>query len=157
MDAVSWATQRPDVDASRICIIGRGGYGGYTALLAAARKDSPFKCAASLEGFSDLEKQHKESARASAIEDGRPTGTTHEQVVRESPLRRAADFHMPVLLIENDVRTHTLDDDEGGREMAAALASAEKPHKLVMIKDVDEAYLRAQFVEIEEFLAAHLN
>ena len=157
MDAVSWATQRPDVDASRICIIGRGGYGGYTALLAAARKDSPFKCAASLEGFSDLEKKHKKSERASAIEDGRPTGTTHEQVVRESPLRRAADFHMPVLLIENDVRTHTLDDDEGGREMAAALASAEKPHQLVLIKDVNEAYLRAQFIEIEKFLAAHLN
>jgi hypothetical protein len=41
--------------------------------------------------------------------------------------------------------------------MAAALASAEKPHQLVLIKDVDEAYVRAQFAEIEKFLVAHLN
>lgn len=156
-DAVQWAAQRPDVDASRICIIGRGNYGGYTALLAAARTDSPFKCAASLEGLSDLEKPRKEVVKASLIEDDRPHGTSDELVAKESPLRRAAEFHMPVLLVEGDVATHSVRDNEGGREMAAALAAAKQPHKLVLIKEVNELYLRAEYAEIEKFLAERLQ
>lgn len=152
-DLVRWAVQRPDVDASRICIVGRGNYGGYTALLAAARKDSPFVCAASLGGLSDLEKPRKEVARSSLIEDERPTGTSDAQVAKESPVRRAAEFHMPVLLVEEDVATHSARDDEGGREMAAALTAAGKPHKLLLIKDVDEQYLRIEYAELEKFLA----
>jgi dipeptidyl aminopeptidase/acylaminoacyl peptidase len=157
MDAVQWATARPEIDASRICVVGRNSYGGYSALLAAARKDSPFKCAASLQGLSDLEKPRKDVAKASLIEDERPTGTSDEQVAKESPLRRAPEFHMPVLLVEEDVATHSARDDEGGWEMAAALAAANKPHKLLLIKDVDEQYTRAAYAELEQFLAAHLR
>jgi dienelactone hydrolase len=156
-DAVQWATQRDDVDASRVCIVGRNSYGGYQALLAAARADTPFKCAASLQGLSDLDKPRKEVARASLIEDERPNGTSDEQVARETPLRRAAEFRVPVLLVEDDTRTHSARDDEGGREMAAALAAAKKPHKLVLIDETDEAYLRREYTELEKFLADHLR
>jgi dienelactone hydrolase len=157
MDAVKWAALRPEIDANRICIVGRNAYGGYSALLAAARKDSPFRCAASFEGLSDLEKPRKDVAKASHIEDERPTGTSDDQVAKESPLRRAVEFHMPVLLVEEDVSTHSGRDNEGGREMAAALAAANKPHKLLLIKDVDEQYLRAEYAELEKFLAEHLR
>ncbi len=157
IDAVNWAAKQPNVDMSRVCIVGRSDFGGYTALLAAARKDSPFTCAASLGGLSDLEKPRRDVVNANLIADERPKGTTDEQVVKESPLRRAADFRIPVLLVEQDVRTHTADDDEGGREMAGALATAQKPHKLLLIKDVDENYLRGEYAEVEKFLATHLS
>jgi len=157
IDAVSWATQRDDVDATRICIVGRNAYGGYQALLAAARPEGPFKCAASLEGLSDLEKPRKEVARASLIEDERPTGTSDAQVALESPLRRAAEFRLPMLLVEDDTRTHSARDHEGGREMAAALAAAKKPHKLVLIDETEESYLRREYAELEKFLADNLR
>jgi dienelactone hydrolase len=157
IDAVSWAAQRDDVDATRICIVGRNAYGGYQALLAAARPEGPFKCAASLEGLSDLEKPRKEVARASLIEDDRPTGTSDAQVALESPLRRAAEFRLPMLLVEDDTRTHSARDHEGGREMAAALAAAKKPHKLVLIDETGESYLRREYAELEKFLADNLR
>jgi alpha/beta superfamily hydrolase len=157
MDAVAWAAARPDVDASRICIVGRNNYGGYSALLAAARKGSPFVCAASLQGISDLEERRKDVAKAGRIEDERPTGTSDEQVAKDSPLRRAAEFHMPVLLVEENLTTHSARDDDDGREMAAALAAAGKPHKLLLIKEIDDSYLRAEYAELERFLAEQLR
>ena len=44
-----------------------------------------------------------------------------------------------------------------GREMAAALAAVGKPHKLLLIKEVDDSYLRAEYAELERFLAEHLR
>ena len=157
VDAVRWAAQRPEVDATRVCSVGRNGFGGFQALLAAAREGGPFKCAASLEGYSDLAKPRADVEKASLIEDERPTGTSAEQVAKESPLRRAAEFRVPVLLIEGDTRTHSARDYEDGREMAAALARANKPHQLVLIDEIDDPYTRAAYTALEKFLAQNLR
>jgi dipeptidyl aminopeptidase/acylaminoacyl peptidase len=157
IDAARWAAQQPGIDPERVCIVGRNNYGGYQALLAAARADNPFKCAASLEGLSDLEKPRKEVERRDTIGEFKPEGPSDEQVQKESPLGRAAQFRMPVLLIEGDTSTHSARDDEGGREMAAALVAAGKPHQLQLIKEIDEQYLRAEYAELEKFLAANLH
>jgi dipeptidyl aminopeptidase/acylaminoacyl peptidase len=156
-NALAWATQRPDVDASRVCIVGRAAYGGYTALLAAARADTPFKCAASFQGLSNLVEPRRKAVNARLIANEKPTGVSEEQLLREAPSRRAAEFSIPVLLVESDTDTHSGRDFDGGREMAAALAAANKPHKLLLVKDFDEAYLRAQYAELEKFLATHLR
>ena len=156
-DVLAWAAQRPDVDASRVCIVGRNDYGGYTALLAAARVDTPYKCAASLEGLSSLIEPRREARKANLIDNEKPKGVSEEQLLLEAPSRRAKDFRIPVLLVESDTSTHSGRDFDGGREMAAALAAAGKPHKLVLIKDLDEEYLRAEYAELEKFLALHLR
>ena len=156
LDATRWAMQRTDVDATRICIVGRDLYGGYQALLAAARADTPFKCAASFQGFSDLAKVRKRASRYEIIGDFRPQ-SSDEHVAKQSPLLRAAEFRIPVLLVEEDVSSHDPGDDEGGWEMAAALKAANKPHQLLLIKEINESYLRAEYAELEKFLAAHLR
>jgi hypothetical protein len=48
-------------------------------------------------------------------------------------------------------------DEKGGREMAAALEAANKPHTLLLIDDVDEQYLRIEYDEIARFLASSLK
>lgn len=156
VDAAQWAAKQPGVDPARICIVGRNPYGGYQALLAAVRVDNPFKCAASLGGLSDLEKPRKAAARRDTIGSFVPEGPADEQVKKDSPLTRAAQFRMPVLLIDGDTSTHSARDDEGAREMAVALATAGKPHQLLLIKDIDEQYLRAEYAALEKFLAANL-
>ena len=157
VDIVQWASQQPGVDASRVCIVGRGDYGGYQALLAAARPDSPFTCAASFEGLSDLLVPRNQVADTRFIENDRPSGTSDEQVAKESPQRRAAAFHVPVLLVENDTRPYNNDHFEGGREMAAKLAAAKKPHQLVLIDELGEDFERAEYAALEKFLAKNLQ
>jgi dipeptidyl aminopeptidase/acylaminoacyl peptidase len=155
-DATRWAAQRPDVDATKICIVGRNLYGGYQALLAAARADTPFKCAASMQGFSDLAKVRKRASRAEIIGEFRPQ-TSDDRQAKESPLARAAEFRVPVFLVEEGVTSHDPSDDEGGWEMAAALKAANKPHELHLIKEADEAYLIAAYTALEKFLDKHLR
>ena len=41
--------------------------------------------------------------------------------------------------------------------MDAALTAAGKPHQLLLIKDIDEPYLRAEYGELAKFLAAQLR
>jgi dipeptidyl aminopeptidase/acylaminoacyl peptidase len=157
IDATRWAAQRPGVDPERICIVGRSDFGGYQALLAATRSDNPFKCVASLSGLSDLRTPRRRVVSVDRIGALPPAGPGDDQVRKESPLARAAEFRVPVLLVEGDTAMHRTNDHEGGREMAAALAAAAKPHRLVLIDDVDEAYLRTLYAELEKFLAANLQ
>lgn len=157
IDVVQWASQQPGVDGSRVCIVGRGDYGGYQALLAAAHPASPFTCAASLEGLSDLRMPRNEATDTKFIENDRPSGTSNEQVAKESPQRRAADFHMPVLLVENDSRPYGKNYFEGGREMAAKLAAAKKPHQLALIDELGDDFERAEYATLEKFLAKNLQ
>jgi dipeptidyl aminopeptidase/acylaminoacyl peptidase len=155
VDAARWAAQRPGVDPDRVCIVGRNDYGGYQALLAAARADNPFKCAASLGGVSDLARPRKNADQGQKIGAFDPGGPSDEQVAKDSPVRRAADFRIPLLLVVDD--TGKPDWRQGGREMAAALRAANKPHKLVLIDEVDERYLRVEYDEIARFLASSLG
>lgn len=157
VDAARWAARQPGVDGTRICVVGRNEMGGYQALLAAARTDNPFKCAASLGGVSDLAKPRKNAQKGRKIGDFEPGGPSDEQVAKDSPLRRAAEFRVPVLFVEDDTGKHDVGDEKGGREMAAALAAASKPHKLVLIDDVDEQYLRIEYDEVARFLEANLK
>jgi dipeptidyl aminopeptidase/acylaminoacyl peptidase len=157
LDVTRWAAQRAEVDPQRICIVGRGSYGGYQALLAAARTDAPFKCAVSFSGFSDLARPRRDVAVANSIGEFKPQGPSDELVRRESPLKRAAEFRVPVLMFEPDNVTPGPSAPEGGREMAAALAAANKPHKLVLIDEVDDAYLRVAYTELVKFLEASLR
>ena len=157
VDVAQWAAQQPGVDADRICVIGRNAYGGYQGLLAASRTDNPFKCAASLGGLSDLVKARKNAIKGFKIGEFTPGGPPDEQIVKESPLRRAAEVHMPVLIVENDIGKHDAGDTASGREIAAALAAANKPHKLLLIADDEDPYLRTEYDEVARFLEANLR
>lgn len=54
IDATRWAVAQGHADEKRICIFGAS-YGGYAALMSAAREPDLFRCAISYAGLSDLQ------------------------------------------------------------------------------------------------------
>ena len=150
-------------DADRACIAG-GSFGGYSALVAAARWPGQYRCAVSLNGVTDLLRfaKHAQDFRFAGLVNqrlGHPEKDKH-LLERFSPLNMAEKITAPVLLIhsENDRRVtqdHSID-------MHRALQRADKDAKLVIIPKGDHALTRAPYREIylrevETFLAQHLN
>jgi dipeptidyl aminopeptidase/acylaminoacyl peptidase len=62
-DATRWAIAQRIADPQRICIYGAS-YGGYAALMGAAKEPDLYRCAAGYVGVYNLEKMHKDDARA---------------------------------------------------------------------------------------------
>jgi acetyl esterase/lipase len=60
-DATRWAIAQKIADPARICIYGAS-YGGYAALMGAAKEPELYRCAAGYVGVYDLEKMHKDDS-----------------------------------------------------------------------------------------------
>jgi dienelactone hydrolase len=113
VDAVQWAAKQGLVDASKVCITG-GSYGGYASLMAPIATPGVFKCAASFAGVTDIDLMYaitwsdfsEDSKRFGmpALVGDRVKDTA--QFARTSPLKRAAEIKVPVLLAHGglDVR-----------------------------------------------------
>lgn len=63
-DATRWAIAQGIADPSRICIYGAS-YGGYAALMGAAREPDLYRCAAGYVGVYDLEMVHRDASQGS--------------------------------------------------------------------------------------------
>jgi len=61
-DATRWAIEQNIADPSRICIYGAS-YGGYAALMGAAREPELYRCAVGYVGVYDLEVMHRDDSR----------------------------------------------------------------------------------------------
>lgn len=61
-DATRWAVEQKIADPSRICIYGAS-YGGYAALMGAAREPDLYRCAVGYVGVYDLEAMHRDDSR----------------------------------------------------------------------------------------------
>ena len=104
-DTVEWAGKRGLIDPSRVCIAG-GSYGGYAALMGPIVHPKTYRCAASFAGVTDIELMY--SVHWSDFsEDWRRYGMPvligdpkkdADQLARTSPLLRAAEIKVPVLL-----------------------------------------------------------
>ena len=62
-DATRWAIAQGIADPTRICIYGAS-YGGYAALMGAAKEPTLYRCAAGYVGVYDLEALHRKDAAA---------------------------------------------------------------------------------------------
>ena len=104
-DGTKWLVEQGLADPQRICIFG-GSYGGYAALMGAVKTPDLFKCAASLNGVSDL----ADELRADAQYIGGKYATRHigklwkdRKMLREnSPRHRADEITIPVLLVHGE-------------------------------------------------------
>jgi dipeptidyl aminopeptidase/acylaminoacyl peptidase len=155
------------VDRGQVCIVGAS-YGGYAALQGGATQPDLYRCAISIAGPSDLMAmlrwERSEGGSDSdryeywvrSIGDPRADQATIEAA---SPLRRAADWSVPLLLIHGD------DDDvvpvAQSRAMERALRRAGKPVRFVELEDAGHnGWSRAQEItvmtEMETFLGEHL-
>lgn len=162
-DGTRWLVAEGIADAARLCIVGWS-YGGYAALMGAAREPGLYRCAASIAGVSDLPRLARANsstyltAQLTARRIGRPW-RDGDELAALSPVNRATDITAPVLLVHGD-RDRVVDVDHS-RTMQRALAAAGRPVTYVEIEGGDHALGRpAQrqrlFETLDRFLREQL-
>jgi dipeptidyl aminopeptidase/acylaminoacyl peptidase len=163
VDGVKWAIDQGLVDPHRICVYGAS-FGGYSALMLAAREPEMFRCAIGYAGVYDLNLMATtDEARTSKrfqAQLKRFIGTDKAELDRFSPAMLAARIKVPVLLVHGgkDKRA-PLNQAEA---MRAALVQAGRPpewfvapnegHGFYDTRNVTEFYQR-----LEAFLAKNLG
>jgi dipeptidyl aminopeptidase/acylaminoacyl peptidase len=159
-DATRWAVEQGIADPKRICIMGTG-FGGYAALLAAARNGETYKCAISIGGITDLQTQidHGIVSGDKALRR-QQIGSDVAKLDRDSPLKQVANINIPVLLIHG-AKDWRVQPDQS-KEMAAALRRANKKFELVIIKGATHEMERQTdrvtlLKQVEAFLTAQLG
>jgi dipeptidyl aminopeptidase/acylaminoacyl peptidase len=89
-DATHWAVDQGVADAARICIYG-GSYGGYAALMGAAREAALYKCAAGYVGVYDLPLMF-EKGDTRSLDSGK--AYLHDWLGEPSQLGKVSPVHM---------------------------------------------------------------
>jgi dipeptidyl aminopeptidase/acylaminoacyl peptidase len=87
-------------------------------------------------------------------------GKDPEELKAGSPIHGTEKIGIPVLLVHGTADINVVVDHS--RNMARALAEANKPHELVIIQDSDHSLSRGSwrqtsFAKLEAFLAANLG
>lgn len=160
-DATRWAIAQEIADPDRICIYGAS-YGGYAALMGAAREPSLYKCAVGYVGVYDLEKMHKDDANRSRSWSnwtsewigGRGT------LAEVSPVNMADHIKAPVFLAAGgeDERAPI----EHTRRMEKALRQAGVPVETLYFDSeghgfYTEAHRREYYTRLLAFLSTYLG
>jgi dipeptidyl aminopeptidase/acylaminoacyl peptidase len=159
-DATRWAVKEGIADPKRICIMGTG-FGGYAALLGAARNGDLYRCSVSIAGVSDLELQREHALiHADAAWRREQIGSDSAKLRANSPITSAATIATPILMIHGD-RDWEVQVDQT-QAMAKALSRGKKPHKTVIIKAANHEMERKSdretlLREIEAFLLENLG
>lgn len=117
IDGLKWTIAQGEVDGSRVCSYGAS-FGGYSALMLAARAPSMIKCAIGYAGVYDLNLlQRSDEYRGNKAAQSlvaRYVGTDKQELDRNSPVTQAASIKAPVLLVH------------GGKDKRAPVEHAEK-------------------------------
>ncbi len=160
-DATRWAIDGGIADASRICIYGAS-YGGYAALMGAAREPTLYRCAVGYVGVYDLEKMHRDDAGNSRswrtwADDWLGPRDTLGAV---SPVNLADSIRVPVFLAaggkdERAPVAHT-------KRMEKALAEAGTPVESLYFDTEGHGFYtaphrREYYTRLLAFLATHLG
>jgi dipeptidyl aminopeptidase/acylaminoacyl peptidase len=129
-EATRWAIAEGIADPARICIYG-GSFGGYSALMSAAREPDLYRCAAGFAGVYDLEEQTSDSGAAFSVL-GRAIledwyGTDKAALRADSPITHAARIKAPVFLAHGTSDTTVLFSQS--KAMRKALDAAKKPYE----------------------------
>jgi dipeptidyl aminopeptidase/acylaminoacyl peptidase len=165
MDALSWAVDQGYADPERLAIFGTS-YGGYAALTGVAFSPDTFRCAVAVAAPVNLR-----TFIASVPGYWKPTGAALRRRVGDpdteadflwsrSPLSRAADIRVPVLLAygRNDPRVPVSEAEQ----MVSALRDNGTPHQYLLFPDEGHGFakpanVRTFYRTAENFLAQHLG
>ncbi|WP_036186405.1 alpha/beta hydrolase family protein [Marinimicrobium agarilyticum] len=148
-------------DPEKICIVG-GSYGGYAALMGAAKTPDFYRCAFSFAGVSDvpaLVRRYSSRYSKTDIVDLQ-IGDDREQLSAISPVNLASDITIPVMLV------HGAQDEQvrvsQSQDMAEALERAEASFEYIELEGANH-YLShnddrlATLGALERFLEQHLG
>jgi len=158
-DATRWAVSEGIADPKRICIMGWG-FGGYEALLSAARNGDLYRCAVSIAGITDLGSFQEQGAFIGQQQFRRAQiGTDREKLKRDSPAENAAQISVPVLLVHGTKDWQVQVDQTNAME--SALDKHKKTYEVVIIKggshELERKSDRVTLLRaIDAFLAQHM-
>ena len=153
-------------DAQRVCIVGAS-YGGYAALAGAAFTPDLYKCAASINGPSDLpamlkflEERGGKSSGVLRFQKERLGSADDAQLAAKSPARAAAKIKAPVLIVHSTQDTVVAPSQS--ELMAQAIRSAGGSVTVVTLAGEDHWLSRsttriAMLKALDSFLAAQLH
>jgi dipeptidyl aminopeptidase/acylaminoacyl peptidase len=165
LDTVDWAVEQGVADPERVAIYG-GSYGGYAALVGATFTPDRFACAVDLVGPSNI-KTLIESVppywepmiAMFHTRVGNPE-TDAEQLWERSPLSRAGDVSIPLLIAQgaNDPRVKQAESEQ----IVAALREQGIDHEYLLFEDEGHGFAKPEnrmrfYAEVETFLARHLG
>lgn len=163
VDGVKWAIAQGEVDARRVCAYGAS-FGGYSALMLAAREPALIKCAVGYAGIYDLSLLSKpENSRHDqymASYFARVVGTDKAELAQFSPVTLADKIKAPVLLIHggNDKKAPVAHAEA----MRAALIKAGRAPEWMLAPNEGHGFYdtknRTEFyTKLEAFLARHIG
>jgi dienelactone hydrolase len=158
--------RRPDIDSSRMCIMGTS-YGGYSALVAVSRKSNPYRCAISISGPSDRVLQftasdsamHKEGRKFMTEYFGDPIQDSADlQAVQ--PIYNYKDIKVPVMLIHG-TEDRRVDIEQSNRMQRMLSISGNIPVMLTLKGEEHglrhEESIRLAWLNIAAFLQESLH
>ncbi|MDR7333330.1 prolyl oligopeptidase family serine peptidase [Roseateles asaccharophilus] len=165
-DTLAWAVKQGWADPKRACIAGAS-YGGYAALMGAVTQADLFKCAVSWVGVTDIGLLSSISW-SDASDEWRKYGmrrliadpaTDAEQIRKTSPLQRAAEVRLPLLVAygAEDRRVPL----KHGTDFKSALR-ADQPMEWVVYGDEGHGWFNLKTNEdfwgrVERFLGRHIG
>lgn len=163
IDGVKWAIAQGEIDGARVCSYG-GSFGGYAALMVAAREPQMFKCAVGYAGVYDLNtlftKDSTQEYKAAFNQYVNFLGQDKEELKRFSPVNLADQIVAPVMLVHGGLDKST--PPENADMMRAALIKAGRPpewfyapnegHGFYDTKNVTQFYEK-----LEAFLDKHIG
>jgi dipeptidyl aminopeptidase/acylaminoacyl peptidase len=159
-DGAQYLVEQGVVDPARICVVGWS-YGGYAALMSGVEEPERYRCLVSIAGVSDPEmliEDLKYFMSKHAMQ--KFISRTDEVVKRGSPLKRASEIRVPVLLFHGDEDVNVAVDHS--KKMAKALERAKKSVEYIEYEDVEHSIRRNGYRvdmldRIGSFLDAHIG
>jgi dipeptidyl aminopeptidase/acylaminoacyl peptidase len=163
VDGTRWLIDNGIADKNRLCIVGAS-YGGYAALMGAAKTPDLYRCAISFAGVSDLRalleyQSHFTSAKVAEQQIGR-WWEDRAQLKATSPRLLAEQIKIPILLVHGTKdRSVPFEQSE---LMAAALKDAGKTYQFIKQEDGDHFLSNYEnrlqlFEAMDKFLAQQLG
>jgi acetyl esterase/lipase len=154
-DGTRWLVEQQIADPTRICIAGLS-FGGYAALLGAARESQWYACAASFAGVADLMALAQYTQRLGDAELWKQRlGTDARALWQMSPIARVHAIETPILIVHG--RLDPVVPISQARRFARLLRKSGKPYELIERADCDhdmtaESCRIAWFSSLQRFL-----
>ena len=145
--STKWLAAQGIADPDRTAILGWS-YGGYAALQSAATEPSLYKAVIAIAPVTDLAMLKNDFRDFTIKEIVEKEVGSGPHVAEGSPLRHAADFRVPVLLVHGDLDTNV--KIAHSEKMDAALKAAGKQSELLTFKglnhQLDDSDARTQML-----------
>ena len=135
-------------------------FGGYAALMSALENPERYQCAVSIAGLTHPRRLYEDAPRSSKKKRRQQVPTKGEESRQNSPLRRAEEMPVPVLLFHGDLDLNVPVDH--GEDLASALEDADKEVEYVEYENADHFLERERqridmLQRVADFLGAHLK